>query len=33
MAADVLHIGLHIPYYISTTFFAIVLTIVFSPGT
>jgi uncharacterized membrane-anchored protein len=30
MDADVLHIGLHIPYYISTTFFAIVLTIVFA---
>jgi uncharacterized membrane-anchored protein len=30
MDADVLHIGLHIPYYISTMFFAIVLAIVFS---
>jgi uncharacterized membrane-anchored protein len=30
MDADVLHIGLGIPYYISTTFFAIVLAIVFS---
>jgi uncharacterized membrane-anchored protein len=30
MAADVLHIGLGIPYFISTIFFAIVLCIVFS---
>ncbi len=30
MAADVLHIGLHIPYYISTMFFATVLAIVFA---
>ncbi|WP_234121588.1 COG4705 family protein [Clostridium hydrogenum] len=29
MAADVLHVGFGIPYIVSTTFFAIVLTIIF----
>ncbi|HEY2551744.1 MAG TPA: hypothetical protein VGI64_14335 [Streptosporangiaceae bacterium] len=29
MAADVLHVGLHIPYVISTAFYAVVLTIIF----
>jgi uncharacterized membrane-anchored protein len=29
MAADVLHVGLHIPYWASTTFYAIVLTVIF----
>ena len=29
MAADVLHIGLGIPYAVSTTFFAVVLAVVF----
>ncbi len=29
MAADVLHIGLHIPYFASTLFYAVVLTAVF----
>lgn len=29
MCADALHIGLGIPYYVSTTFFAIALTVVF----
>jgi uncharacterized membrane-anchored protein len=29
MAADVLHIGLHIPYVVSTTFYAVVLTVIF----
>lgn len=29
MAADVLHVGLHIPYLISTAFYAVVLTVIF----
>jgi uncharacterized membrane-anchored protein len=29
MAADVLHIGLHIPYQVSTVFFVVVLTVIF----
>lgn len=29
MAADVLHVGLGIPYFVSTTFFAIVLAVIF----
>ena len=29
MAADVLHVGLGIPYVVSTTFYAVVLTAVF----
>jgi uncharacterized membrane-anchored protein len=29
MAADVMHIGLGIPYFVSTIFFAVVLTIIF----
>ena len=29
MAADILHIGLHIPYLVSTIFYSIVLTVVF----
>ncbi len=29
MAADVLHVGLHIPYAVSTPFFAVILAIVF----
>jgi uncharacterized membrane-anchored protein len=29
MAADVLHVGLHIPYAVSTVFYAVVLTIIF----
>ena len=29
MAADVLHVGLHIPYVISTAFYAVVLTVIF----
>jgi uncharacterized membrane-anchored protein len=29
MAADVLHVGLGIPYFVSTTFFAVALTIIF----
>lgn len=29
MAADVLHIGLHIPYVVSSAFYAVVLTVIF----
>ncbi len=29
MAADVLHVGLHVPYAVSTPFFAVILAIVF----
>ena len=29
MAADVLHVGLHIPYVVSTAFYAVVLTVIF----
>jgi uncharacterized membrane-anchored protein len=29
MAADVLHVGLGIPYWVSTTFYAVVLTVIF----
>src|SRR5689334_14491092 len=29
MAADVLHVGLHVPYAVSTPFFAVILAVVF----
>jgi uncharacterized membrane-anchored protein len=30
MAADVLHVGLHVPYAVSTPFFAVILAVVFA---